>query len=139
MNCRRRYGTTDEVRYCAKASTLFSRHAGVERTLVIYVKYHLVVVKGRSLNSELTLCFSGSTPVQCCLAAAVCLSSVLPIRGTRHAVPTVSRGPTMHPLKKQGILLHLLLERRRWEIVTRDVSSRRRCFHGREAGDIGEN
>ena len=39
--------------------------------------------------------FSGS-PVQCCPAAAVCLSSVLSTHGTRRAVPTVSRGSTLH-------------------------------------------
>ena len=57
--------------------------------LLTLIEYHLVVVKCRSLNSELSLC----TPVQCCLAAAVCLSSVLPTCVTRRAVPTdVGRG-----------------------------------------------
>ena len=58
---------------------------------MIYVKYyqwryivdHLIV----SLVYVLA-------PFECCLAAAVYLSSMLSIRGTRHAVPTVSRGST---------------------------------------------
>ena len=44
INRYRRYGSTDEGRCYAEASTLFSRHEGGERTLVIYVKYHQVVV-----------------------------------------------------------------------------------------------
>ena len=57
------------------------------------------MVKRRSLNSELSLCFSGS-PVQCCLAAAVCISSMLSTRGTRRDVPTVSWGSTKNVPKK---------------------------------------
>ena len=60
----------------------------------ISIEQHLIVVKHRSLNSELSLCFSGS-PVQCCPAAAVCLLSVLSTHGTGRAVPTVSRGSTI--------------------------------------------
>ena len=49
------------------------------------------MVQRRSLSSDLSLFFSGS-PVQCCPAAAVFLLSMLSKRGTRRAVPTVSRG-----------------------------------------------
>ena len=38
VNCRQRYGSTDEGRCCAEASTLFYWNGGGERTLVIYVK-----------------------------------------------------------------------------------------------------
>ena len=71
-----------------------------------------LVVKCRSLNSELSPCFSGSTPVQFCPDAVVCLSSVLPTRGTRHAVPTVSRGSTYNSLMvglKNTLLMSLLI------------------------------
>ena len=38
VNRHQRYGSADEGRCCAEASTLFSRHGGGERKLVIYVK-----------------------------------------------------------------------------------------------------
>ena len=38
VNRRQRCGSTNEGRCYAKASTLFSRHGGGERMLVIYVK-----------------------------------------------------------------------------------------------------
>ena len=62
-----------------QASTLFSRHGGGERTLVIYIEYHQVVVKRRSLIVSLVYVLV-VRPV--CPEAAVCLSSVLPTRGT---------------------------------------------------------
>ena len=62
-----------------QASTLFSRHGGGERTLVIYIEEHLEVVKRRSLIVSLVMVL-GVLPV--CHAAAVCISSVLPTRGT---------------------------------------------------------
>ena len=40
VNHHRQYGLDDEGRCCAKASTLFSRNGGGERTSVIYVKEH---------------------------------------------------------------------------------------------------
>ena len=62
-----------------------------------------LTVKFRSLNSELSLHFSGLTPVQCCQAASVCLSFVLSTRGTRRAVPTVSRRSTHWSTSNQKI------------------------------------
>ena len=38
VNRHRQYGSADEGRCCAEASTLFSRNGGGERTVVIYVK-----------------------------------------------------------------------------------------------------
>ena len=38
INRHRKFGSAEEGRSCAEASTLFSRHGGGERTLVIYAK-----------------------------------------------------------------------------------------------------